>query len=129
MCGYDVARIVISNYGINNLKEDLQVMYKKAGLQDCGMMFLLQDSQITDERFMVLINDLLASGDIPGLFPQEDKDEIVNSIRMQVKAAGIVDTTDNCWEFSLTALGPTSTSFSLPRLLERLRIRSRGSSP
>ena len=45
LCGYDVARIVISgSYGINNLKEDLQIMYKKAGLQDSGIMFLLQDS-------------------------------------------------------------------------------------
>ena len=126
LCGYDVARIVISgNYGINNLKEDLQVMYKKAGLQDCGMMFLLQDSQITDERFMVLINDLLASGDIPGLFPQEDKDEIVNSIRMQVKAAGIVDTTDNCWEFFLDRIRANlHVVFTASPVGDDLRIRS-----
>lgn len=33
-------------------------------------MFLFTDSQIVDERMLVFINDLLASGEIPDLFPQ-----------------------------------------------------------
>ena len=31
-------------------------------------MFLLTDAQVPDEKFLVLINDLLASGEIPDLF-------------------------------------------------------------
>ena len=126
MCNYEVKRIVISgNYGPNNLKEDLQVMYKRAGLQDTGVMFLLNDSQITDERFMVFINDLLASGDIPGLFAQEDKDEIINSIRMQVKAAGIIDTTDNCWAFFIDRIKTNlHVVFTASPVGDTLRVRS-----
>ena len=60
-------------------------------------MFLFTDSQIVDERMLVYINDLLSSGEIPDLFAQEDKDEIVNAMRSETKAMGLVDTTENCW--------------------------------
>ena len=48
---------------------------------------------------MVFINDLLSSGEIADLFPNEDKDTIVNNIRPAVKSAGIIDNKDNCWNF------------------------------
>lgn len=34
--------------------------------QDEGVAFLLTESQIVDERMLVLVNDLLASGEVPG---------------------------------------------------------------
>ena len=37
-------------------------------------MFLLTDSQITNERFLIYINDLLASGNIPDLFANDEID-------------------------------------------------------
>ena len=30
---------------------------------------------------------------------QEDKENFCNSVRTEVKATGLVDTTDNCWDF------------------------------
>ncbi len=51
-------------------REDLQKMYKRAGVKGEGVLFLFTDSQIVDERMLVYINDLLASGEIPDLFPQ-----------------------------------------------------------
>jgi dynein heavy chain len=51
-------------------------MYKKAGIKGEGISFLFTDSQITDERFLVFMNDLLSSGNIPGLFPPEDMDDM-----------------------------------------------------
>ena len=47
-------------------------MYTKAGTKEEGVMFLLTDSQITNERFLVFINDLLASGNIPDLFAPDE---------------------------------------------------------
>lgn len=41
-------------------------------------MFLLTDSQITNERFLIYINDLLASGNIPDLFAVDEVDSIVS---------------------------------------------------
>merc|ERR1719486_788073 len=69
--------IVISgNYGMNDLKGDLQAMYTKAGVKDEGVMFLFTDGQITNEKFLVYINDLLSSGEVADLYMPEDKDGI-----------------------------------------------------
>jgi dynein heavy chain, axonemal len=53
--------------------------------------------QVVDEKMLVFINDLLSSGEIPDLFPVEDKDDIINAMRSETKAAGLLDTNDNCW--------------------------------
>ena len=103
ICNYLVYTITISgSYGVNDLKEDLKVMYNKAGLKEEGVMFLFTDSQITNERFLVYLNDLLASGNIPDLYSQEEKDEIVNTITPRVKSAGIVPDKTNCWSFFIS---------------------------
>ena len=56
------------SYGMNDLKADLQAMYTKAGVKDEGVLFLFTDGQITNEKFLVFINDLLASGGISWVF-------------------------------------------------------------
>lgn len=77
-------------------------MYNKSGLKDEGIMFLLTEGQITNERFLVFINDLLSSGEIADLFAAEDKDGIVNNIRAAVKGAGLIDNKDNCWNYYIS---------------------------
>ena len=105
ICGFKVVQIVISsNYGINDLKEDLKGMYNKAGLKEEGIMFLLTDSQITNERFLVFINDLLASGNIPDLFTVDEVDAIVNGVTNKVKALGLVPDRANCWDFFISEI-------------------------
>lgn len=41
---------------------DLASLYIKAGMKNIGTMFLMTDAQVADEKFLVLVNDLLASG-------------------------------------------------------------------
>jgi len=105
ICGYKVVQIVISStYGINDLKEDLKAMYGKAGLKEEGVMFLLTDSQITNERFLVFINDLLASGNIPDLFTPDEIDANINAVTNKVKALGLVPDRTNCLEFYINEI-------------------------
>ena len=54
---------------------------------------------------LVYINDLLSSGEIPDLFAQEDKDEIINAVRSETKALGLVDTAENCWSTFIQKAG------------------------
>jgi len=93
--------MISSTYGLNDLKTDLQGMYNRAGCKDEGLMFLFNEGQITNERFMVSINDLLSSGEISDLFNDEDIEGIVNNVRAAVKSEGIVDNKDNCYKFFL----------------------------
>ena len=102
ICMFQTMTIVISSsYGLADLKIDLQKMYLKSGQKDEGIMFLFTEGQITNERFLVFINDLLSSGEIADLFPVEDIDNIVNAVRSAVKGEGIIDNKDNCWKFFL----------------------------
>eukprot|EP00397_Hematodinium_sp_SG-2012_P000164 GEMP01000164.1.p1 GENE.GEMP01000164.1~~GEMP01000164.1.p1 ORF type:complete len:2602 (+),score=544.41 GEMP01000164.1:57-7808(+) len=97
--------IVISGaYGLNDLKTDLQAMYNKAGVKDEGVMFLFTDGQITNEKFLVFLNDLLANGEIADLYANEDKDVIRNAVRGGCKAAGITDTPENLWTFFIARI-------------------------
>lgn len=41
---------------------DLGSLYIKAGVKNIGAVFLMTDAQVTDEKLLVLVNDLLASG-------------------------------------------------------------------
>ncbi|KAK9867723.1 hypothetical protein WJX84_004647 [Apatococcus fuscideae] len=98
ICGYATTTIVISgNYNMANFREDLQKMYKRAGVKGEGVLFLFTDTQIVDEKMLVYVNDLLASGEIPDLFAQEDKDEIINALRSETKSMGLADSAENCY--------------------------------
>lgn len=95
-----IARITITRtYSAADLKIDLMNMYIKAGQKNEKICFLFTDNQITNENFLVFINDLLASGHIPDLFPPDEKENAINAVRSEVKSAGIIDTNDNCWNF------------------------------
>ena len=113
-------------YGVADLKLELASLYSKSGLKNIGIMFLMTDAQVPNEQFLVLINDMLASGEIPDLFPEDEVENIIAGsllnvykyfsykfifavsstllfffvgVRNEVKGAGILDTRENCWKF------------------------------
>lgn len=92
---------ISSTYNLNDLKTDLQALYQKTGVKEDDMLFLFTEGQITNEKFLVYINDLLASGEIAELYTTDEKEEIINSVRGKVKSEGKVDSRDNnnCWNW------------------------------
>nr|CAD7197237.1 unnamed protein product [Timema douglasi] len=86
-------------YGIPDLKMELSGLYLKAGLKNVGIMFLMTDAQVPNEHFLVLINDLLSTGEVPDLFPDDTVENILAGVRNEVKGAGQPDTRENCWKF------------------------------
>jgi dynein heavy chain len=100
--GYDVIRIVVtSSYKLADLKTDIQTMFTKAGVAGTQLLFILTDSQIADEKFLVYINDLLSSGWIPELFPKDELDGLIGKIRSEAKQAGCNDVPDELFTFFL----------------------------
>uniref|UniRef100_A0A8C9NDF6 Dynein axonemal heavy chain 17 n=1 Tax=Serinus canaria TaxID=9135 RepID=A0A8C9NDF6_SERCA len=85
-------------YGIPDLKLDLASQYIKAAVKNIPGVFLMTDSQVAEESFLVVINDFLASGEVPGLFQDNDLETIIGSMRPQVKSLGLEDTKENCWK-------------------------------
>jgi dynein heavy chain len=97
---YEVFQITVSKtYGPADFKLDLLNLYKMTGLKNKGMVFLLTDTQIVDETFLVYINDILSTGIIPDLFPEDEYEGVISAMRNEVKQAGILDSRENCWEF------------------------------
>ena len=87
-------------YRIPDLKVDLNALHMKTGVQkNIGMTFPMTDSQVADEKFLVLVNDLLVSGDVPGLFADDETENIINAVCNECKAVRISNTRDNCWKF------------------------------
>lgn len=100
ICGYEVFQISVSStYGVNDFKENLLSLYRKAGTKGTPITFLMTDNQIVKEAFLVYINDLLSTGYIADLFSAEDKEAFCNAVRNEVKATGLMDTMENCWDF------------------------------
>lgn len=50
------------SHSLSNSQNDLASLCIKAGMKNIGTMFLMTDTQMADEKFLVLVNDLLASG-------------------------------------------------------------------
>lgn len=71
ICGYSTVALAISgSYGMSAFREDLARFVRRAGVKGEGLLFLLIDTQIVDERMCVYLNDLMASGEVPDLFAQ-----------------------------------------------------------
>lgn len=55
-------------------------MYIKAGSKGEGVTFILTDNEIKSEGFLEYINNMLATGEIGGLIPRDELDEITNGL-------------------------------------------------
>ncbi|XP_068888721.1 dynein axonemal heavy chain 9 isoform X1 [Aphelocoma coerulescens] len=113
-------------YGVPDLKADLANLYLKAGLKSVGSVFLLSDAQVADEQFLVLVNDFLASGEIPDLFPDDEVENIISSVRNEVRGRGLVDSRENCWRFFIERVRrQLKVALCLSPVGPKLRLRSR----
>lgn len=88
ICGYSLIEIALTQaYSLVDFKADLQSMFFKAGVKGDGVAFLFSDSQIKNERMLVLLNDLLSSGNIPDLYNADEQTSIIQQIQPKVIAS------------------------------------------
>ncbi|EDQ85634.1 uncharacterized protein MONBRDRAFT_38754 [Monosiga brevicollis MX1] len=81
IAGYKIFQIQLSrSYNTNNLLEDIKVLYNIAGVQGKGLTFVMTDNEIKQEEFLESINNLLATGEIGGLFARDEIDEICGEL-------------------------------------------------
>jgi len=96
----EIFRIVVaSNYGLADLKTDIQTVFMKSGVSGLEMLFILTDSQIVNEKFLVYINDILSAGYIPELFAPDELDGIFGKLRSEAKQMGLLDSPDILMNF------------------------------
>ena len=82
MCSYKIFQPEISkSYGMTEWKEDLKSLLISAGVKGQPTVFLLTDAQIKMEAFLQDIDNLLNTGEVPSLFPPDEKQEIIEGVR------------------------------------------------
>jgi len=77
ICKHVFFQIALSkNYNDINLKDDIKNLYREAGPMGKQVAFIMTDAEIKSETFLEAINSMLATGEIPGLIPKDEKDVI-----------------------------------------------------
>nr|KAF6455676.1 dynein axonemal heavy chain 9 [Rousettus aegyptiacus] len=123
----DVFQITLrKGYQIPDFKMDLASLCLKAGVKNLSTVFLMTDSQVADEKFLVLINDLLTSGEIPDLYSDDEIENIISNMRNEVKSQGLVDNRENCWKFFVDRVRrQLKVTLCFSPVGNKLRVRSR----
>ncbi|XP_052612854.1 LOW QUALITY PROTEIN: dynein axonemal heavy chain 9 [Peromyscus californicus insignis] len=123
----DVFQITLrKGYQIPDFKVDLASLCLKAGVKNLSTVFLMTDAHVADERFLVLINDLLASGEIPDLYSDDEVENIISNVRNEVKSQGLIDSRENCWKFFIDRVRrQLKVTLCFSPVGNKLRIRSR----
>lgn len=98
MGDFDLFQIELSkNYGITEWRTDLKTMMQKAGLENKPVVFLFSDTQIKSESFLEDINNILNSGDVPGIYDGPETDQILTAMKPVCQTMGLPVTKANMY--------------------------------
>ena len=100
--GCEVFEISLSRgYDESNFREDLKILYNRLGLENGGqkISFLFTDSHVAEEGFLELINNMLTTGAVPALYPDDEKEGIINNMRDEALKAGYPPGKEAIWTY------------------------------
>ncbi|XP_069679211.1 cytoplasmic dynein 2 heavy chain 1 isoform X2 [Periplaneta americana] len=78
------------SYSLKNFKNDLKSVMQLAGVEGEQVYLLLEDHQVTDIAFLDMVNSLLSSGEVPGLYNAEELEPIVSPLKDIAAQEGFV---------------------------------------
>ncbi|XP_049764343.1 dynein axonemal heavy chain 2 [Schistocerca cancellata] len=100
ICEYQTFQIeVTKQYRVQEFREDLKTLYTVTGVENKATTFLFNDTQIADEAFVEVINNVLSSGEVPNLFKAEEFDEIRNKLSATAAKEGVSPTTEAMYNY------------------------------
>lgn len=81
IAGYDLSSFELSNtFSKKEWSEKLQSVLKSAGVEGKKTVFVLKDNQIFNEDQLEDISSILTRGEIPGLFPNDERIKIIEEV-------------------------------------------------
>ena len=83
MNGLSVAFLKVNNrYTAQDFDNDLRALMKRAGCQDEKICFIFDESNVLDSAFLERMNTLLASGEVPGLFEEDEYTSLMHQCKV-----------------------------------------------
>lgn len=77
MCELNTFQIgVTKNYGVPEFREDLKILYSKAGVENKPTSFLFNDTQVAEEQFLEIVNNMLSTGEVANLYKSDEFDDV-----------------------------------------------------
>jgi dynein heavy chain 2 len=89
MLGYQFYTPAISReYGPKQFSVDVKSVLHTAGIKGEHVVLLLEDFQITSDAILEIVNSLISSGEVPGLYTHEELEPLLASIRELAREEG-----------------------------------------
>ena len=76
------------NYGLKQFKQEVKNAMQIAGVDNEQVFFLLEDHNLIDHNFLDMVNSLLSSGEIPGLYSPEELEPLLTPLRQNANNEG-----------------------------------------
>ena len=73
------------NYSKNEFREDLKNLMRSVGVKGDKTTFIFNDNSIKEESFLEDINNILNTGEVPNIFPPDEKAEVCDAVRKPAK--------------------------------------------
>ncbi|XP_053575482.1 dynein axonemal heavy chain 2 [Bombina bombina] len=100
ICEYKVFQIEVTRgYRKQEFREDIKKLYRLTGVDGRPSVFLLTDTQITDEAFLEDVNNVLSSGEVPNLYKADEFEEIKGILQEKARVDNIPDTQESLFNF------------------------------
>ncbi|KAG1684369.1 Cytoplasmic dynein 2 heavy chain 1 [Nymphon striatum] len=79
---------VTRGYSVKNFKNDLKIAFQLAGIEGEQVVLVIEDHHIIDHQVLELVNSVLSSGEVPGLYTTEELDPLLSPLRDQASQDG-----------------------------------------
>jgi dynein heavy chain len=90
---------ITKSYRVKEWYEDIKKLLRNCGLEELSTQFLFSDTQIVFESFLEDINNLLNSGEIPNLFPADEKINICDELADRARSVGKGNNRDEIYAY------------------------------
>ncbi|KAG5494148.1 hypothetical protein JKF63_01983 [Porcisia hertigi] len=102
VCATQIVRLVAYNnraeavtlgitreYGVKQFTTELKSALSKAGVQGQNIVLILEDFHFFHPYFLETVNSLLSSGEVAGLFTQEEQDALLSPLKDEAAEGGM----------------------------------------
>jgi dynein heavy chain len=84
-------------YDIVAFRDDIKKLFEMTGVEGKSVTFLLVDTQIVVESMLEDVNNILNTGEVPGMYPDDEKAKICSDMIPVCDALGVPADKTNCW--------------------------------